>query len=81
MSKRRPAHISAEDWNSVDAPELSAEFIAGMRPSHRRGPQVAPTKQQVTIRLDRDVVARFRAQGPGWQSRINAALRKVVGIE
>jgi uncharacterized protein (DUF4415 family) len=41
-----------------------------------RGPQKSPTKQQVTLRLDRDVVERFRATGEGWQSRINAALRK-----
>lgn len=37
-------------------------------------------KQQVTLRLDPDVVERFRAEGPGWQGRINAALRKAVGL-
>jgi uncharacterized protein (DUF4415 family) len=37
-------------------------------------------KQQVTLRLDADVLARFRAEGPGWQSRINAILRKAVGV-
>ena len=41
-----------------------------------RGPQKAPTKQQVTLRLDRDVLERFRATGRGWQSRVNEALRK-----
>jgi uncharacterized protein (DUF4415 family) len=41
-----------------------------------RGPQKRPTKQQVTLRLDRDVVERFRATGQGWQRRINDALRK-----
>ena len=41
----------------------------------QRGVQRLPTKQQVTLRLDQDVIARFRATGPGWQSRINAALR------
>ena len=41
-----------------------------------RGKQVAPTKQLVTIRLDRDVVAAYRNTGPGWQTRINAALRR-----
>lgn len=43
----------------------------------QRGPQKAPTKIAVTLRLDRDVVERFRAHGPGWQTRINEALRKV----
>lgn len=41
----------------------------------RRGAQATPTKQQVTLRLDPDVLAKFRATGPGWQARINAALR------
>ena len=44
-----------------------------------RGPQKTPTKQQVTLRLDRDLVERFRAGGPGWQTRINETLRKAVG--
>ena len=40
-----------------------------------RGLQRAPVKQQVTLRLDPDVVAKFRNTGAGWQARINAALR------
>jgi len=40
-----------------------------------RGPQKAPTKERITIRLSRDVVARFRATGEGWQSRVDAALQ------
>ena len=41
-----------------------------------RGPQVAPTKEQISIRLSRDVVDSFRAMGDGWQTRIDAALRE-----
>jgi uncharacterized protein (DUF4415 family) len=37
-------------------------------------------KKQVTLRLDADLLERFRATGAGWQSRINATLRKAVGI-
>lgn len=37
-------------------------------------------KKQVTLRLDPDVVEKFRATGKGWQSRINAELRKALGI-
>ena len=40
-----------------------------------RGLQVAPTKRQVTLRLDADILAKFRATGRGWQTRINDALR------
>ena len=42
-----------------------------------RGPQKAPTKVLTTIRLDADVIAFFRAQGRGYQSRINQVLRRV----
>ncbi len=35
-------------------------------------------KQQVSLRLDRDVLDRFRAAGPGWQTRINEALRRAA---
>lgn len=40
-----------------------------------RGPQRAPTKERITIRLSQDVVQRFRATGEGWQTRVDAALR------
>ena len=36
-------------------------------------------KETVTLRLDRDVLDFFQDQGPGWQDRINAALRKAAG--
>jgi uncharacterized protein (DUF4415 family) len=36
-------------------------------------------KEQVTLRIDQDVLDYFRERGPGWQERINAALRKAAG--
>jgi uncharacterized protein (DUF4415 family) len=36
-------------------------------------------KETVTLRIDRDVLDFFQADGPGWQDRINAALRKAAG--
>jgi uncharacterized protein (DUF4415 family) len=45
-----------------------------------RPPVGEEPKKQVTLRLDADVIERFRSGGPGWQSRINAELRKAVGI-
>jgi uncharacterized protein (DUF4415 family) len=51
------------------------------RERKRRGrPPAAGGKQQVTLRLDTDVLERLRAEGAGWQSRINAMLRKAVGL-
>ncbi len=37
-------------------------------------------KEQVSLRLDREVLAFFRAQGAGWQTRMNATLRKAAGL-
>ena len=36
-------------------------------------------REQVTLRIDRDVLDHFQEDGPGWQDRINAALRKAAG--
>lgn len=40
-----------------------------------RGPQKAPVKERITIRLSPEVVAPFRATGEGWQTRLDAALK------
>jgi uncharacterized protein (DUF4415 family) len=52
-------------------PEISAHVA-------RRGPQKEPTKVAVSIRLSPEVIAHFKAKGPGWQSRIDDALRKIA---
>lgn len=44
-----------------------------------RVPAVPGVRQQVTLRLDQDVLEHFQQDGPGWQDRINAALRKAAG--
>lgn len=38
-------------------------------------------KELVSLRLDRDVLEHFQDDGPGWQDRINAALRVVAGLD
>ena len=40
-----------------------------------RGPQKAPIKERITIRLSPEVVQRFRATGDGWQTRVDTALK------
>ena len=42
-------------------------------------PSIPNAKEQVTLRIDRDVLDHFQADGPGWQDRINDALRKATG--
>ncbi len=56
------------------------ESLTGRKPG-QRGPQHAPTKVRVSLRLDQDVVERFKAQGPGWQTRINEALKSKTGVQ
>ncbi len=44
-------------------------------------PQSLPNaREQVSLRIDRDVLDHFQEDGPGWQERINAALRKAAGL-
>jgi len=42
-------------------------------------PKIPGVKEQVTLRLDREVLDHFQNDGPGWQDRINDALRKLIG--
>jgi len=42
-------------------------------------PSIPGAKEMVSLRIDRDVLDVFQADGPGWQERINAALRKAAG--
>ena len=44
-----------------------------------KAPSVPGAKEMVSLRIDRDVLDFFQADGPGWQDRINAALRKAAG--
>jgi uncharacterized protein (DUF4415 family) len=44
-----------------------------------KAPSIPGTRETVTLRIDRDVLDYFQEEGPGWQERINAALRKAAG--
>ena len=44
-----------------------------------KAPAVPGAKEMVSLRIDRDVLDFFQADGPGWQERINAALRQAAG--
>ena len=61
-----------------DNPPWSEEMLGPPVLKRGRGPQKAQTKILTTVRLDADVIAFFKAQGSGYQTRINDALRKVV---
>jgi len=55
-------------------PELAASIRRG------RGPNKAPTKKLVSLRLSRDVLEHYRSQGAGWQTKIDDALRKAAKL-
>ena len=44
-----------------------------------KAPSLPGAKETVLLRIDRDVLDFFQGEGPGWQDRINAALRKAAG--
>lgn len=69
-----------EDFkNARPFAEVFPDLAESIRRARGRPPAENP-KKQVTLRLDADVVERFRASGKGWQSRINEALRKAAGL-
>jgi len=81
MKKPNPELIDDEN------PELDEAWFKRAKPAHEvlppallkklgiRGPQKAPTKERITIRLSHDVVERLRSTGDGWQTRVDAALQ------
>lgn len=85
MSKRSSSTASKTDWARVratldrdikrtdDHPEADLRHI--VRGVVRRGLKPVPPKSAISLRLDADVLAWFKAQGPGYQTRINAVLR------
>lgn len=90
--KKKPDHIAQEDWDAVDSPPLTETMLKNLRPSRERmSPhlyeklvqayeerQAEAAKEDVTLRLDRDVIEHFKAGGAEWRSRMSAALRQAV---
>lgn len=83
-SERSTSKTSETDWKRLDAltdeeidvsdiPEISPEEFA--KATVRKGLKPVEGKRQVTLRLDSDVLAWFKARGPGYQTRINQLLR------
>lgn len=69
--RRELAEMSDEDIDYSDIPELDEEWFKKAKlvyPEERN-------KRQVTIRVDNDVINWFKAQGRGYQTRMNAVLR------
>ncbi len=84
MSQTRPSDHDNPEWTEDDfararpVSELPQHIRAAFPKT--RGPQKTPKKVPVSIRLSPEVIEHFKASGPGWQSRIDEALKKVAGV-
>jgi uncharacterized protein (DUF4415 family) len=70
---RRLKAMEDDDIDLSDVPEVRLEQFA--KRVVRQGLQVQPPKQQITLRIDSDVLDWFKTQGRGYQTQINALLR------
>jgi len=73
LPKKTSAKVS-----DPDNPAWTEDMLGAPVLRRGRGPQLAPTKVLTSIRLDADVLEYFKAQGTGYQSRINETLRRAV---
>ena len=78
MSKRalgtRSTRVRAARIDTSEIPPLTDEFFRRAI----RNPFFRPMKQSTTVRIDADILAWLRSQGPGYQTRINALLRAAM---
>ncbi|MGB9116125.1 BrnA antitoxin family protein [Bradyrhizobium sp.] len=86
MASRKKADADNPEWTRDDFAKaktpgdvLPADVLSKF--GKHRGPQKAPKKVPVSIRLSPIVVTHFRNQGPGWQARIDAVLTRIVKKE
>lgn len=77
MSRNRRKSADLEDI----LPAITAALVAEMDLRRPGRPKAAVTKQRIGLRLDRDIIAAFRATGPGWNTRMNEALRRAIDGE
>ena len=68
--------------NALDRAEAAFKAVTSKDEAPVVRPVTPPTgREMVSLRLDRDVLEHFQDDGPGWQDRINAALRAAAGLD
>jgi uncharacterized protein (DUF4415 family) len=90
--KTNPKGYTKRDLKAVESPELTDAQIAKAKPfaealpelaaaiRRGRGPNKAPTKKLVSLRLGPDVLEHYKAKGAGWQTKIDETLRKAAKL-
>lgn len=84
MSRKAAFDEENPEWTEADfkasrpASDLPADVLAAF--PRTRGPQKSPKKVPISIRLSPEIIERFKAGGPGWQARMEAALKSAVGL-
>lgn len=73
----KPPRRAKDPW---DAAEAVFKPVSTPPPATPARPAIPGAKETVSLRLDQDVLEAFQADGPGWQDRINAALRAAAGL-
>jgi uncharacterized protein (DUF4415 family) len=76
-TRKEDAAINAGIAADPDTYELPAKEFAELQPARGR-PKLEHPKAALTMRVDADVLAALKASGPGWQTRVNALLRRAV---
>lgn len=76
-TQEEDAAINAGIAADPDTYELSADEFKKLKPLRGR-PAGSGKKEQVTIRLDSDILDVFKSMGAGWQTKINAALKAYI---
>lgn len=74
----RPTRRTSDPRQAAEA--VFRKVVAAPTVAAPKLPAVPNAKEAVTLRIDRDVLEAFQEAGPGWQERINAALRKAAGL-
>ncbi len=82
-ARRASAAITDEEDAAITAGAMTdPDALPNRFIGKRRGrPKSSRTKELITLRLDPDVVASFKANGEGWQTRMNDALRNAAGLK
>lgn len=76
LSEKRIAEIlSFKDADNKGYPEFTEEQLAQFKPANYR---INPVKKGIFIKIDADVLEALKEEGKGYQTRINAILRKAV---